>query len=212
MPYYGAVRNNNTVKPRMTDWIQEIPTPRIVAKSTMGQSVPSISISEDFKPSKRRRISLASTVIESEGETDEVSTARGDSKHIGEEHDGDDEYDEANAVMEDEDVTDQDTKPELLKVYPVQQRSPRKARPSPTRRWSTKPGKFGQKGRKARSRSPSSEKESQLRRGGQRRESEESQGFEKEVLVEKLRSLERLVEDIRGVLNVQSPASTSTVS
>lgn len=211
--YYGAVRGNNTMKPRMTDWIQEIPTPRIVAKSTMPQSIPSISISEEFKSSKRRHISLASTVIESEGETDELtttSTAREGNRLVGEEHDGDDEYDEANAVMEEEDVTDQDTRTELLRVYPVQSRSPRKARPSPTRRWSSKPGKFGQRGRKARSRSPSSdkEKESQGRRWAQR--SEDGFPLEKNVLVEKLRSLERLVEDIRHVLNVQSPASTST--
>jgi len=220
MPYYGAVRNNNTVKPRMTDWIQEIPTPRMVAKSTMGQSVPSIHISEDPKPAKRRRISLASTVIESEeGETDEFMTMRGTSaenKQVGEGDDGDDEYDEANAVMEDEDVTDQDedTQPELLKVYPVQQRSLKKARPSPARRWSSRPGRFAQKGKKARSRSPSSEKEKegQLRRGVHRSEngSEHGQGFEREVLVEKLRSLERLVEDIRSVLGVDTPASAST--
>jgi hypothetical protein len=212
--YYGAVRGNNTAKPRMTDWIKEIPTPRIVAKSPMTQSIPSISVSE-IKPLKRRRISLTSTVIESEGETDELTTtctAREGSR-LGEEHDGDDEYDEANAVMEDEDVTDQDTGTELLRVYPVQSRSPRKGRPSPSRRWSSKPGKFGQRGRKARSRSPSSEKEkekdSQVRRLGQRR-SEDGFPLEKDVLVEKLRSLERLVEDIRHVLTVQSPTSTST--
>ena len=211
--YYGAVRSNNTIKPRMSDWIQEIPTPRIIAKSTMPQSIPSISISEEFKPCKRRRISLASTVIESEGETDELtttSTAREGNRLVGEEHDGDDEYDEANAVMEEEDVTDQDTRTKLLRAYPVQSRSPRKARPSPTRRWSSRPGKFGQRGRKARSRSPNSqkEKESQGRRWVQR--SEDGIPLEKDVLVEKLRSLERLVEDIRDVLKVQSPASTST--
>jgi len=98
----------------------------------------------------------------------------------------------------------------LLRAYPVQSRSPRKARPSPTRRWSSRPGKFGQRGRKARSRSPNSqkEKESQGRRWVQR--SEDGIPLEKDVLVEKLRSLERLVEDIGDVLKVQSPASTST--
>jgi hypothetical protein len=237
--YYGAVRSA-TIKPRTADWIKEIPTPQLHARSNMvGPQLapPNISISvpseeidgrngtspEVNRGPRRRRISLASTVMESEEESSgtvrRVFDRRG---HVGEADDGDDEYDEANAVLEDEDVTDHETKPRSLQMYPLQNemstRSPAR-RPSPTRRHSSKPGKFGHKSRKGRPRSPNSEEESKRREllpeqrtfehdiegneGGRGKEPVRSESdVDRTALLEKLSVLEQLMEGIRKDLHV----------
>jgi hypothetical protein len=236
--YYGAVRSA-TIKPRTADWIKEIPTPQLHARSSMGGpqlaplnisiSVPSEEIDirnvtspEVNRGPRRRRLSLASTVMESEEESSGTVRREFDRRrHVGEADDGDDEYDEANAVLEDEDVTDHEAKPRSLPMYPLQNemstRSPAR-RPSPTRRHSGKPGKFGHKNRKGRPRSPTSEEESKTRKvlpdqrtseddvegneGGRGKEPVRSEGgADRTALLDKLRALEQLMEGIRKDLH-----------
>ena len=241
--YYGAVRSA-TIKPRTVDWIKEIPTPQLHTRCNMGGpplgpplTPPNISISvpseeidvhngtlpEVNRGPRRRRISLASTVMESEEESSgtvrRVFDRRG---HVGEADDGDDEYDEAIAVLEDEDVTDHETKPRSLQMYPLQNdistRSPAR-RPSPKRRHSSKPGKFGYKSRKGRPRSPTSEEEIKRREvlpeqrtiedgiegneGGHGKEPVRSESdVDRAALLEKLCVVEQLMEGIRKDLLV----------
>jgi hypothetical protein len=235
--YYGAVRSS-TIKPRTADWIKEIPTPQLYARSTMGTGQlipPNISISvpvdeNDVRKGgtslenrgvRRRRISLASTVMESEEESSETVRRDFDRGRVaGEADDGDDEYDEANAVLEDEDVTDHEVKPRSLRMYSLQNdlsgRHPAR-RPSPTRRHSSKPGKSGYKSRKGRPRSPASEEENKRRKmlsdqkplepdvesreQGRGKESMTiGNDVDRTALLEQLRTLETLMVGIRNKL------------
>jgi hypothetical protein len=148
-------------------------------------------------------------------------------KRVVEEDDGDDEYDEANAVMEDE-ATDHETNASLLPLYQLQyNRSEKKSssRPSsPTRKHFNKTGKsLTYKDR----RSPERENKNRAfhgRHGVKPGDNQESSidrtalsakdrmcehvasaaGREQTDLVEKLRSLERLVADITRVLDVHN--------
>lgn len=241
--YYGGVRPA-TIRPRTADWIQDIPTPMLHQRSTLAstQQAPLLTVSaasdvesavtRGVEPSSsRRKISLASTVFESEEEVSEpqqrMTDRRVAGKRVVEEDDGDDEYDEANAVMEDE-ATDHETNASLLPLYQLQyDRSEKKSssRPSsPTRKHFNKTGKsLTYKDR----RSPERESKNRAfhgRHGVKPGDNQESSidrtalsakdrmcehvasaaGREQTDLVEKLRSLERLVADITRVLDVHN--------
>ena len=217
--YYGAVKHE-TVKPRTADWIQEIPTPVIPPRSTMGvhPAPPFLSISaasdgestikpsgtEQNLPRRRRHVSLASTVIESEEESDR-SQKEGrqwiSTRQTAEEDDGDDEYDEANAVLEEEDGIDKVNLPAPLPANPFlrqsMSRSPsRKDLPKLTRQNSR------------RSRSPAKRRSGRPRQANAVEEERETQvevaSVDPSSLREKLISLERLVEDIRRTIDGQN--------
>jgi hypothetical protein len=236
--YYGAVRPA-TIRPRTADWIQDIPTPMLHQRSTLAltQQAPLLTVSaasdvesaatRGVEPSPcRRKISLASTVFESDEEVSEpqqrMTERRVPSKRVVEEDDGDDEYDEANAVIEDE-ATDVETNASLLPLYQLQHNrsgmQSNSRRSSPTRKHSSKTGKLVTcKGR----RGPERESKSRAfhrRHGGKPSENQESSmertelttkdgmyenvasavGFEQTDLIEKLRSL---VADITQALDV----------
>src|SRR5579859_7499694 len=101
-------------------------------RSTIGYGQPvapivGVSVSSDIDPPikiskagpKRRNVSLASTVFESEEEASDAKQTierRDTSKTVFEGEEGNDEYDEANAVMED-DATDHETNARLFSMY-----------------------------------------------------------------------------------------------
>jgi len=215
--YYGAVKQE-TVKPRTVDWIQEIPTPVIPPRSSMGvHAAPpflSISAASDGEstckpistdvnlPRRRRHVSLASTVIESDEESDKPQSRKWiTTRQTVEDDDGDDEYDEANAVLEEEDGIEKVALPGPLSANPFlrqpMSRSPsRKDIPKLVRQHSR------------RSRSPAKRRSGRPRQaiaGVEEREtSVEAGSVDHSSLREKLASLERLVEDIRRTLDGQS--------
>jgi hypothetical protein len=242
--YYGAVRSA-TIRPRTADWIQEIPTPMLQQHSTLAppqQPPPFLSVSpasDVESPAvrgselsySRRKISLASTVFESDEETElqqKTADRRSPNRRVPEENDGDDEYDEANAVVEDE-ATDIETNSNLLPAYPVQHNGSGTqivSRPSRTRKHSSKTGKSVIKSRKSPYRGLSWEKEIKNRSGHQRHGGKSPEkhssverpivvanegtpenvssgdDIERTMLVEKVRSLERLVAEISQALDV----------
>jgi len=217
--YYGAVKHE-TVKPRTVDWIQEIPTPVIPPRGTMGVApVPpflSISVASDGEstykaistdqnlPRRRRHVSLASTVIESEEESDKSQNEGRQwisSRQTAEDDDGDDEYDEANAVLEEEDGIDKVNLPEALPANPFL-RQPMSR--SPSRKDIPKLNRQNSR----RSRSPVKRRSGRPRQANAVDEERESHVEEASIdhssLREKLVSLERLVEDIRRTLDRQN--------
>jgi hypothetical protein len=234
--FYGAVRPA-TIRPRTADWIQEIPTPVVQQRSSLAPThagPPLISMASDINSAvnrgidampSRRKISLASTVFESDEESLKSNSKNGPrapEKRIAEEDDGDDEYDEANAVPED-DATDHETNSSLQPLYPPRHtRSGRIGtnRPSPVRRHSSKPYKIRRSGHRGSGSERDTKTRSGRRRHGEKTLENQDDRFERKAvaegdgvsetvafghpddLVEKLRTLERLVADITQCLHI----------
>ena len=214
--YYGAVKHD-TVKPRTVDWIQEIPTPVIPPRSSMGVQAahPFLSISaasdgesnckrintEENAPRRRRHVSLASTVIESDEESDKPQYRQWISKQQRvEDDDGDDEYDEANAVLEEEDGIEKVALPAPLPANPFLRQPMAR---SPTRKDLPKLNRQNSR----RSRSPAKRRSGRPRQSNaedEERETSVEGSVDHSSLREKLISLERLVEDIRRTLDGQN--------
>jgi len=130
-PMYGTVRSV-TIKPRTADWIQGIPTPMLQTRSSMSQiqlNPPILAVSapseaeydrslnpRDAATLRPRRVSLASTVMESDEDVSETTVDRKTSPKaaIVEDADGDDEFDEVNAMLEDDDLSDRDIRSRAL--------------------------------------------------------------------------------------------------
>ena len=159
---YGTVRP--TIKPRTADWIREIPTPMLRSRNTMShpQQAPpclSMSVPPDAEPSRPniprenvvprpRRVSLAPTVLESDEDTSETTVdKRGFARVAAEDADGDDEFDVANAILEDDDISDRDIRSRRTPRPEPAPSAGRGVRLSPIRRNSSRPGKQLSKGR-----------------------------------------------------------------
>jgi hypothetical protein len=202
---YGTVRSV-TIKPRTVDWIQEIPTPMLRPRSSMSHSLlnpPLLAVSapsdvdivkclnpRDTLVARRRKVSLASTVMESDEDISETTIDRKSSPKVAliEEADGDDEFDEVNAVLEDDDVSDQDIDSRILHRSNLGPPVARKPRP-PIRRNSSKTGRQLTKSRQMRSPQRRGEK-------SPGKSAEKSSEVDANLLLDKLTRLERMVEKL----------------
>jgi hypothetical protein len=241
--YYGAVRSG-TIKPRTADWIQGIPSPIIPQKSHLQIPVPSpppsisVTAASDGQrpdgammnaqshPLTRRRISLASTVIESDEPVSDKEGRNTTKDSIRQpamdDEDGDDEYDEAIATLEDDIPSDDDSSNRTARQYSFQMDMGRPTKVlSPSRRKSHPRQRSPvRKGRKGRGHDPNSVREIPFRSfpssankgehdtGGQPDENSESreggEANDKQTILGKLHSLERLIVDMKKMIEEQS--------
>jgi hypothetical protein len=241
--YYGAVRSG-TIKPRTADWIQGIPSPIIPQKSHLQIPVPSpppsisvtaasdgqrpdgATMNAQSHPLTRRRISLASTVIESDEPVSDKEGRNTTKDSIRQpamdDEDGDDEYDEAIATLEDDIPSDDDSSNRTARQYSFQMDMGRPTKVlSPSRRKSHPRQRSPvRKGRKGRGHDPNSVREIPFRSfpssankgehdtGGQPDENSESreggEANDKQTILGKLHSLERLIVDMKKMIEEQS--------
>jgi hypothetical protein len=238
--YYGAVRSG-TVKPRTADWIQGIPTPIIPQKSHLQIPVPSpppsisvTAVSDGQRPDgtimnaqsiplTRRRISLASTVIESD---EPISDKEGTNPTTDpvcqpamDDEDGDDEYDEAIATLEDDIPSEDDSSNRTARQYSFQVMSRPTNVLSPSRRKShprqRSPVRKVRKGR-GHDRSSvgeipftsfsSSANKREHDTGGQLENKSKAGGEvnDKQTILGKLHSLEQLIVDMKKMIEEQN--------
>lgn len=216
---YGTVRSG-TIKPRTVDWIQEIPTPMLKPRSSMShtQLVPpqlSLSVPSDAEACKhlkvrdgmggarRRRVSLASTVMESDEDISETTVDRREQR-VADDADGDDEFDEANAGLDDEDLSDHELGLNMTPARNIPTPHGRaNPRPSPSRRGSSKSGRNLTRTRH--SRSPQRRQENFITEGkvGTRAgKIEYGKDIDVSLLYDKLIRLETLVEGLSERLEV----------
>lgn len=220
---------SGTIKPSTAQWIQEIPTPMlrpvnkmestrtfpplVTISAALDAATPKSTNTKEFKhPTRRRKISLASTVIESEEETSDNDALGARNRLVsmpgGEGHEGDDEYDEANSILDEHDASDMDSKPNSFPIFsipdpplrrPMSAHSPRKSL-KPSQRRSRKVTTRSQVQERGNRLSSSSSRESRRTDETLTKSEASDPVINRQWLEEKLVSLERLVEEIRKEL------------